>query len=104
MLYLARKRGLPRKFARFVPFCPIKKRSLYSLVCFGSFLYTPCLDTLALPCLALLDCVQSCCTVMFHVFSPDHFHGSITYKTGRLSHTTLRGGGSVNVIGQENCD
>ena len=37
MLYVAwKKRGLPGKFALFVLFCPIKKRSLYPLVCFGS--------------------------------------------------------------------
>ena len=32
MLYVARKTGLPRKFARFVLFRPIKKRS-FNLLC-----------------------------------------------------------------------
>ena len=36
MLYLAWKRGLPRKFARLVLFGPIEKRPLYCLVCSGS--------------------------------------------------------------------
>ena len=34
MWYVAWKRWLPRKCARFVLFCPIKKRFLSSLVCF----------------------------------------------------------------------
>ena len=32
MLYVAWKRGLPRKFARFVLFSPVKKRS-FNLLC-----------------------------------------------------------------------
>ena len=36
MLYVAQKRGLPRKCARFVLLCPIKKRYLCYLACFGS--------------------------------------------------------------------
>ena len=36
MLYVAWKRGVFRKCARFVLFCPIKKRALQSLVCFGT--------------------------------------------------------------------
>ena len=36
MLYVAWKRGLLRKCARFVPFCSIEKPSFKSLVCFGS--------------------------------------------------------------------
>ena len=35
LLYVAWKRGFPRKFARFVPFRLIKKRS-FNLVCFGT--------------------------------------------------------------------
>ena len=41
---------------------------------------------------------------VFDAFSHNRFHGSISYKTGRLTRTIVQGAPLFNVIGQENCE
>ena len=50
-----------------------------------------CLVSLALPCVALVDCqVKSCCTELVHAFLLHYFHGSITHTSGRFPHTIVQ--------------
>ena len=52
----------------------------------SQFLHVPSVSHVcALLCLALVDWVSLYWTVLFHAFSPDYFHGSISHKTeGRV--------------------
>ena len=53
--------------------------------------HVPYFNAWALPCLALYECVQRCCTELFHTFSLDCLNGSINHTTRRLAHTTVQG-------------
>ena len=43
-----------------------------------------CVGAWTLPCSALADRVQRCCTELFHAFSLNYVSGCIAHKTGRL--------------------